>query len=575
MPFVALGRIGRALDSLKRFHAFYGITFLSMKESGVAVGKPIVWGSSQEGELLRKFYTPPGALPTKPYLIPFGKADSQYGYWRHEKYSAGTLQRARTTDNFAAAFEHPSREAWAFAPNYLDVLEGQLPKNDKGRPVRIPVLDLAAWLYRDRDIPKDLSSLVSTFRAEFGFADDKEFRRIFDDNIAAEPLEQFYSLDAVDRSELIALLRGVPEAPGLGGRSEQDVVAFIEQDIAERARLTLPDGFARNFHYTLKAQRFVVLAGRPGTGKTAFARAYAGALERLFPGGVNEVVVSVGQDYTESDVLGYEKLAGGLAATDLSRQLFLQDRPRDVYVVVLDEMNLAQVDYYLARLLPAIESDAEIELPGMDRRHVLPPDAYFIGTVNSFLEEPTRVPLSGPVKRRANIIEMPNPLTALLASGDRASFKTVVQSLLVQTLERCRARKDTGLTSVFDAFRTSALERAVGATSPVLQADCLSLLWDICTVCAEHPQTSLTFGVLQDIADYIGLAGWETFLIALDYQIAQKLVPQLSGPSSVAKNLLGKLAAHPSGFPFPQGQRALRALLETEDPTSSVVAYRF
>lgn len=571
MPYVALGRIASALKSLQRFHAFYGVTFLSMKKSGLKVAKPVAWGSQQENEILATFYSPPGAPPDKPYFVPFGRADAQSGSWKNPKYSGGTLQRARTTDNFKDALQHPTRDTWAFSPDYLTVLTSLLPK-DGHKVVRLPVFDVIAWLYRDRDLPNDLKKVEGLFRSEFNI-DDKEFEQLFEST--AEDPSQFFFAEPVDRDEFIQLIEGVPEGPTLAGRNEEDLIKAIETFIVDRKLLALPAGFVRSFYYALKTQRFVVLAGRPGTGKTAFARAFAAALAELFPNAVSETIVSIGPDFSESDVLGYEKIAGDLAATELTRRLFLSGRPRDIYVVILDEMNLAQVDHYLARILPAVESDASVELPGQVGTRNLPPDTFLVGTVNSFVEEPTRLPLSGPVKRRANIIEMPNLLGTIIAENDKQRFDSVLVDLLKQTRERYRQRQKAGQASVLDGYRIANLDAALQKTSHVRSDSFVGALWSICQICAKAPETSLTFGVIQDVIDFTALSGTDA-LSALDLQIAQKIVPQLAGPAAVAKELLAfvqdlKTDTHP----FECAVSALNQLLASEDPSSGTVYFRY
>jgi energy-coupling factor transporter ATP-binding protein EcfA2 len=571
MPYVALGRIASAVKSLQRFHAFFGITFLSMKKSGLKVGEALPWGSQQENEILSTYYSPPGAPPDKPFFVPFGRADAQSGSWKNPKYSGGTLQRARTTDNFKDALQHPSRDTWAFTPNYVEVLADLLPR-DGETPLRLPIFDVAAWLYRERELPNDLKQVEALFRAEFDI-NDSEFKELF--SSTAEDASQFFFTDLADRDEFIQLIEGIPEGPTLAGRSEEDLVSFIENFITNERLLSLPNGFVRSFYYALKTQRFVVLAGRPGTGKTAFARAFAGALADLFPGAVSETIVSIGPDFSESDVLGYEKIAGDLAATELTRRLFLSGRPRDLYVVILDEMNIAQVDHYLARLLPAVESDAPVELPGQVGTKELPPDTFIVGTINSFVEEPTRLPLSGPVKRRANVIEMPNLLAAIVAEDDRSRFATVVVDLLKQTRDRYRVRQKQGQGSVLDGFRIADLDAALNVGSRVREAAFIDILWRLCQICAKDPQTSLTFGVLQDVVDFAALAGADP-LVALDRQIAQKVVPQLAGPAAIARELLDYVTTlRTTAAPFNEALSTQQQLLRTEDPSSGMVYYRY
>jgi hypothetical protein len=571
MAYVAIGRIAGAIKSLQRFHAFFGITFLSMKRAGMVTGNPISWGSEQENELLAKHYSPPGAPADKTYFVPFGRPDPKSGFWKNPKYSGGTLQRARTTDNFKDGLQHPTRDTWSFTDNYLDVFENLLPKEGNDE-VRLPIFDLIAWLYRDRDLPAALTDVVKLFRDEFHIQ-DIEYKRLFDAN--DENPAHFFFADPVDRNELIQVIGGVPDGPSMGTRTEEDLVKFVEEYVTKTKLIALPAGFVRAFYFALKTQRFVVLAGRPGTGKTAFARAFAEALGKFFPNAVTDLIVSIGPDFSESDVLGYEKIAGDLAATELTRRLFLSCRPRDIYVVVLDEMNIAQVDHYLARILPAIESDAPVELPGQTGRVELPPDTFIVGTINSFVEESTRLALSGPVKRRANVVEMPNLLATLVDGDDRAGFERMLVDLMRQTQDRYKARKAAGQASVLDAFRIGDLETALLVGSRLRAGGVVDALWGMCRTCAEDSQTSLTFGVLQDVVDYIAMTPGNPML-CLDRQIAQKVVPQLAGPGSVARKLLHLIdTLRSSECSFEHSSAALAHLIRTEDPSSGVVYFRY
>lgn len=573
MPYVALGRIARALESLPRFHAFFGVTFLSMTQSGVNSSTPITWGSSQEQAIIDEFYAPPGAPPGKPFFVPFGRPDKDSGFWKNPKYSGGTLQRARTTDNFRDALSHPTRDTWSFSADYLQVLENQLPRDPSGHPIRIPVFDLAAWLLREREIPAELAEVVDLFRNEFHLTDE-QFSTLFDATTSEDPAH-FYYEEPIERSVLIELLGGIPDGPEVGNRSESEIVAALETYIRDDALLSLPEGFVRAFYYALKTQRFVILAGRPGTGKTAFARAFGQALGSVFPGSVSELIVGVGQDFAEPDVIGYEKISGGLSPTELSRALFLSGRPRDIYVVILDEMNLAHVDYYLARILPAIESDAPVELPGLDVKHALPPDAFFVGTVNSFVEEPTRVPLSGPVKRRSNILTMPNALDTVVSTGDRDAFEDTIRNLVRQSKNRYE-RRDPSLASVLDAFRVTDLAAALDPASPLLTDGCTDVLWNICNICGRDPRTSLTLGVLQDVVEYVALSHGDGTLNALDRQIAQKIVPQLAGPSAVVSELNDYLQGLvDASTSMNESLRSLRVLLDSEDPSTGLVYFPY
>jgi hypothetical protein len=572
LAHISAGQLARSLEKLQPYHAFFGITFLSMKRTGVGVGTATVWGGTQEEQLLRQYFTPGGSPPDKPYCVPFGRKDPESWYWKNSKYSGGTLQRARTTDNYREALERPSTREWAFTADYLDKLEALLPDGPGGAKLRIPVFDLAAWLYRHQDLPNSLGDVETKFRTEFNITDD-EYARLFD--ATRPPQAQYFAPVQITEEELAQLVHGVPPGPSMMGRTEVDLVQHLERWVSDEAGLTLPPGFVLSFYGALVAQRFVVLAGRPGTGKTAFVRAFTDGLGAFFANAVSLVEVSVGSDFSEADVLGYEKISGGLAATELSRKLFLSERPRDIYVVLLDEMNLGQVDHYLARLLPAIESDAKVELPGHGAPSTFPPDAFVVGTVNSFLEESTRVPLSSPVKRRSNIIEMPNALGEIVANNDRTKFDKACVDMLKQTKARVERRGRDGLGSVLDGFRVLRLGAALADGSDARSAAFGDLLWGVCQACAKSEATSLTFGVVQDVLDYVAMSGrpWKR---ALSEQVAQKVVPQLSGPATVCEELLAFVTMADAGSgELNAAVSALQALLRTKDLGTGHVLFRY
>src|SRR5262249_42443906 len=115
-----------------------------------------------------------------------------------------------------------------------------------------------------------------------------------------------------------------------------------------------------------------------------------------------------------------ENLEGRLVPTEFTREVLLDTtRYLSICALVLDEWNLARIDDYFGPVLSAIESGEPITLPGslpgesraMTMRAALPIDTLIIATCNSYLDEPdTRLPISGPVKRRSTIFEIPNLL---------------------------------------------------------------------------------------------------------------------------------------------------------------------
>lgn len=566
MPFIAVNKLEKALESLQRFHAFFGVTLLSMKQTGVVVGTTTTWGSQQEESLLSKYFSPAGAPPGKPYCVPFGRKDPANWFWKNTKYSGGTLQSARSRDAYKQALKHPTETEWAFTPEYIKKLAQLLPSGN-----RIPVFDLVAWLYREKELLASFDDIESEFREEFKIS-DVEYEKLFDST--RPDADEYFAPARISEEDLAQLIHGVPPGPTMAGRSEADLIKHIENWVITEEGLSLPVNFIQSFYSALLTQRFVILAGRPGTGKTAFVRAFANALKAFFANAVSLVEVSVGSEFSEADVLGYEKISGGLSSTELSETVFLSERPKDIYVVLLDEMNLSHVDHYLARLLPALESDSHVALPGKRSSMPFPADAFVVGTVNSFMEESTRFQLSSPVKRRANVIEMPNALEQLLVFDEREKFDKACVDLLKQTKSRIERRAKFAFASVLDTFRLARLKEALKKESEVRSDSFNEVIWGICKISAGSDSTSLSFGVVQDILDYVAMSGrpWRT---ALAEQIAFKVVPQLSGPSSICEELLVFICELDAANDFKVAKASLEALLKTKEIGTDYVVYRY
>ncbi|MEN1959091.1 AAA family ATPase [Luteimonas sp. MJ246] len=564
MAHISLNRVAEALERLRRFHPFFGVTFLSMKETGVNAKSAIPWGSAQENEFLKTYYEPAGAPREKRFFVPCAGPDQESGAWKNPKYSGGSLQRARTTDQFKAALLHPTTKEWAFRKDYVSQLKALLPGSKPDD--RIPMYDLIAWLYRDEVVPNDLSELRKRFIEQFKL-DNQELAELFYES--PEDPASFFFDEPINPDEFTQLIKGVPSGASFSGRTEADLLAHLVFWMKKKAKMILPDGFVESVYYSLKAQPFIVLAGRPGTAKTTFARAFAAALNDFFGGAVNEITVSIGKEFTEADVVGYEKISGDLASTELTKELFLSGRERDIFVIVLDEMNLSEVDSYFARILPAIESGHRVELPGVAGRVALPTETLVVGTVNSYLEEPSRMPLSGPVKRRANIIEMPNHLTSIVASGARSEFDVAAEALVTQSRDRIWERMGTQSEGVFDRARADDFDAVLHEQGALKAGPLMDLLWAICQATGD----ALTLGVLQDILDYVALSK-EPLLVALDRQIARKVVPQLSGASEVPATLLTQLEGQgPSSFP--EARAAISELLASTAAGAEVVIYKY
>ena len=253
---------------------------------------------------------------------------------------------------------------------------------------------------------------------------------------------------------------------------------------------------------------------------------------------VHLVDVEIGEETAEHDLIGYRSLDGSYVASEIER-MEAGDPDRDIYIVLLYEMNLAPIDTYAGKLIASIENNLEIDLPGSrDETGTattpwLPPrGACIVGTMNSYLEDASRRMLSRPVTRRTQPIEMPDRLESLvtLAASDgdaaRKGFDTLVRLLLDQRAERL---EEIGI-SALDGDRIAQLK----AAAPPGVVD---LLWAIARVLAGRADVAMTLGPLQDALEYVQTSVFSDSKAALDLQITQELLPMVRGDSSVLDQL--------------------------------------
>jgi hypothetical protein len=171
-----------------------------------------------------------------------------------------------------------------------------------------------------------------------------------------------------------------------------------------------------NFYLSLKAKPFVIIAGISGTGKTQLVRQFADAIQAEF------TQIPVKPDWTDnSDLIGYKNLDGNFQEKELIKVIAkasLKENANKIYIVLLDEMNLARVEHYFSDFLSIIETrrkesgttitdyilhETEVGNKKELANLYFPANFYLVGTVN--MDETTH-PFSRKVLDRANSIEL-------------------------------------------------------------------------------------------------------------------------------------------------------------------------
>lgn len=276
----------------------------------------------------------------------------------------------------------------------------------------------------------------------------------------------------------------------------------------------------RRYHIALKTRKFVILSGISGTGKTWITKAYAEAVNAEY------LLVPVAPNWTTNeDLLGYlSPIDNKYHDTDFStflekaeeeyQQAQSEKRTPRLYHLVLDEMNLARVEYYFAKFLSAMEvrmreEVAQIQLAS-EKQVLLPPNLYFIGTVN--VDETTHS-FADKVYDRAQLIELEAPRQDLYEHLGEVPYREILMQI-----------------------------------------------WD-----EVHAVAPFAFRVLDEIKTYVKEAealevSWQD---ALDEQLLQKILPKLKGADDRVGVALKAFVDIVKQKDFPLSHKKATKMLET------------
>ncbi|MCW2276526.1 hypothetical protein GJ654_20380 [Rhodoblastus acidophilus] len=185
-----------------------------------------------------------------------------------------------------------------------------------------------------------------------------------------------------------------------------------------------PGGEVRRFHAALNFlshKHFVILSGLSGTGKTQLALKYARAVHGLATANAQDpllFVCPVRPEWTDPTGLTgyYDVLSNRYVVPPFLEAVLVATAHRDSPVfVVLDELNLARVEYYFSDVLSCVETGETLKLHSsgvplegstgisIPAELPLPSNLYIIGTIN--VDETTN-PVSDKVLDRASVIDM-------------------------------------------------------------------------------------------------------------------------------------------------------------------------
>ncbi len=378
-------------------------------------------------------------------------------------------------------------------------------------------------------------------------------------------LATYPEVDAALRSDVLAVaasLAGQVREPGADYVAEGPPALTETRLLAALEEYALGQGFTfpayrlRSYYVALKTKPFAILSGVSGTGKTRLAELFAEAMTGHTVGQFR--LLPVRPDWNDSAALfGYHNLlANRYVSTpflEIARRAALPENRQRAFFVCLDEMNLARVEHYLADYLSALESRGHrIPLHEDVPDLVLPPNLFVTGTVN--VDETTHG-FSRKVLDRANTLDFDEPpvLAGVLGGkgGARldedlgaspAARQVLFLNARVVTVGRARER----LARLDAAFPDRALA-ALQAVNDLLYAHRLHFAYrvrdDVLMFLANSFDSDTGMGLLLPEQE-------ANFRLALDLQMAQKVLPKLHGPSETLAPMMARLQswADANGF---------------------------
>ena len=183
----------------------------------------------------------------------------------------------------------------------------------------------------------------------------------------------------------------------------------------------------RRFIGALAVTKLIILQGMSGTGKTSLAYAFGEFLDN------KTVVVPIQPMWKErTDLVGYyNEFTRRFNETTLLYKMYEANCNEEIYVTVLDEMNIARVEYYFAEFLSLLE------IPNPEGRNLdvvadkweddpkllqhngklrLPTNMWFVGTANN---DDSTFSISDKVYDRAMVLNLDKKATPFEAANAR------------------------------------------------------------------------------------------------------------------------------------------------------------
>ena len=293
------------------------------------------------------------------------------------------------------------------------------------------------------DKAKPVHIRVTPMAGEDGKEKDEEEREEREEEQTEGPLEEggsrFYMLTEIDKSYENYERPEYNENIGLRELCEE----FRKFSAGELKLYYDIDDISR-FIGALAVTKLIILQGMSGTGKTSLAYAFGEFLRN------KTVVVPIQPMWKErTDLVGYyNEFTKKFNETTLLYKMYEANYNEEIYVTVLDEMNIARVEYYFAEFLSLLE------IPNPDGRNLdvvadrreddpkllqkngklrLPTNMWFVGTANN---DDSTFSISDKVYDRAMVLNLDKKASPFEAEGSSMKISSTHLTELMEKAQR-------------------------------------------------------------------------------------------------------------------------------------------
>lgn len=244
---------------------------------------------------------------------------------------------------------------------------------------------------------------------------------------------RFVKLNIVDEKYHYTLLQ-----TKMSPEDELNLKQIVERFInfsASQLHLYYTEKIVRVFFAGMAASKTMILEGISGTGKTSLPY----AMGKFFNNDAN--IISVQPSWRDrAEMLGYlNEFTKKFNETEFLKALYEASYRNDINFIVLDEMNLARVEYYFADFLSLLEMPNPNEwlvelvpdqIPGdpnnlIEGKILVPQNVWFIGTAN---KDDSTFTITDKVYDRAASIEINNKaniIDAPYTTGIKMTFEYI------------------------------------------------------------------------------------------------------------------------------------------------------